>query len=132
YREEGQGLRIGGDWSAVTTLIVINVAVFLVGMFTPIVNPITDTNWIQENLKLNADLFSRPWNVWQLLTYGFVHGDIWHIAFNMFALFVFGRDVEGVYGRKEFFKLYLSLIILSGITFVVTQTLLGRPQGSIG
>jgi membrane associated rhomboid family serine protease len=120
YRDDRPGFNLGGDWSAVGTLIAINAAVFLVGMFTPLVNR-EGENWIQWNLALTGDWYKQPWNAWQLLTYGFVHADIWHIAFNMLGLFVFGRDVETVYGKREFFRLYLSLIICAGAVFTLIQ-----------
>ena len=100
YRDEPRGYSLGGDWSAVTTLMVINVAVFLADAFS-------SNHWIARTLSLDTgDLFHQPWNVWQLLTYGFVHDprDIWHLAFNMLGLWVFGRDVELVYGAKSFTK----------------------------
>ncbi len=127
YRDEPRGLRLGGDWSAVTTLIVINVAVFLAELFTS--SP-RSGSWVENNLALQPDLFHHPLQFWQLLTYGFVHDSqhFMHILFNMIALFVFGRDVEIVYGRKEFYKIYLSLVILSGLVFVALQLNSNRPS----
>jgi membrane associated rhomboid family serine protease len=123
YREDRQGLHLTiSAWSAVTTLIVINVAVAVVGFFLQ-TNPVTHRNWLTEYLALQPDLFHNPWNFWQLLTYGFVHdqGDIWHLAFNMLGLWIFGREVEVIYGRREFFKLYISLIVLSGLFDQIIQ-----------
>src|SRR5262249_26294290 len=128
YREDKPGIRLGGNWSAVTTLIVANVAVSVVGLFFFPANPITKSNWLTENLGLGSDLFQHPWNAWQLITYGFVHDptSIWHLAFNMLALWVFGRDVETVYGKVEFFKLYFSLLILAGLFDLVLK--IGSPN----
>jgi membrane associated rhomboid family serine protease len=52
-----------------------------------------------------------------------LHGDIWHILFNMLALWVIGRELEFYWGTKEFFRFYLviglGLIALySGLTGV--------------
>jgi membrane associated rhomboid family serine protease len=135
YRDESQGFNLGGDWSAVGALMAINAVVFLVGMFTPIVAVTPDersVNWIQANLGLDAQLFKQPWNAWQLLTYGFVHADIWHIAFNMMGLWVFGREIEGIYGKREFYRLYLSLLICAGLVFALVQFSSGSLQGTIG
>lgn len=131
YRDEPRGLSFGGDWSAVTTIIVINAVIAVIGFFLPLeINPWTrqGQTWITQHLALQGDLFQQPWNAWQLLTYGFVHdpNSVIHVLFNMFALFVFGRDVEGIYGRREFFKLYLSLLILAGL-FYVTLSALTAP-----
>ncbi|HTQ38378.1 MAG TPA: rhomboid family intramembrane serine protease [Pirellulales bacterium] len=121
YREDRPGIRLAAaaNWSAVATLIAINVAVEVVGFFLP-TNPITG-NWITQHLGLQPDLFQHPWDFYQLLTYGFVHdpSSIFHLLFNMIGLFVFGAEVETVYGKREFYKLYLSLIILSGLFYAV-------------
>jgi membrane associated rhomboid family serine protease len=123
YREEEpRGIRLAANWSAVTTLIAVNVAIAVCGMFMPI-DRHTKQNWLTEHLGLQPDLFHNPWNFWQLLTYGFLHDplNILHLASNMLGLFVFGRDVETVYGRREFYRLYISLVIMSGLFYEVVQ-----------
>ena len=53
----------------------------------------------------------------------------------MLALFVFGMDVENVYGKREFYKLYLSLIVLSGLFNVALQAAMhqgGNVMGASG
>ncbi len=129
YRDEPRGTMLGGDWSAVTTLIVINVLVFLAELFT---TQRGGASGIVEWLALKPGLFQSNWNLWELLTYGFVHDprDIWHIVFNMFGLWMFGTDVEAIYGRREFYKLYISLIILAGLFNSVLQ-MAGGPQASL-
>lgn len=42
----------------------------------------------------------------QLVSHLFMHGDIWHLVFNMFALWMFGRVLESVWGPKRFFIYY--------------------------
>jgi membrane associated rhomboid family serine protease len=112
YRdEEPRGIRLAANWSAVNTLIALNVVVFLAEIFTEQ----RGFSWVKQNLVLQPDLFHHPWRFWQLLTYGFDHDGIGHLFFNMLGLWVFGTEVEVVYGKREFFKLYLSLIILSGL-----------------
>ncbi len=54
---------------------------------------------------------------WQLLTSMFAHVEIWHIAFNMFALYALGPQLELVLGRARFLALYL-LSGLAGSTLV--------------
>ncbi len=125
YRDEHQGIRLSTNWSAVTTLIVINAAVLLLDAFT-------SDRWLEQHLKLQPDLFQRPWQAWQLLTYGFVHADIWHLFFNMLGLWIFGSEVELVYGRREFYKLYLSLIILSGLCNTAIQAAAHEANPVVG
>tara|TARA_A100001015_G_scaffold16938_1_gene19785 strand:- start:350 stop:1087 length:738 start_codon:yes stop_codon:yes gene_type:complete len=45
---------------------------------------------------------------WQLLTHMFMHGDLGHIFFNMFALYMFGIPIEQMWGRNKFIFFYLS------------------------
>ena len=44
---------------------------------------------------------------WQVLTCGFLHGDFWHLFFNMFALWMFGRGLEIDLGSKRFLTYYI-------------------------
>jgi len=87
-------------------------------------------SWVEQNLALQPNLFEHPWNFWQLLTYGFVHDSStpWHIVFNMIALWFFGTEVEVVYGKREFFKIYISTIILAGLANLIIEST-SRVQG---
>jgi len=53
---------------------------------------------------VNSPLF-KPY---QIITHFFMHGDIWHIVFNMFALVMFGGFLERLWGPKRYFILYIS------------------------
>jgi len=54
---------------------------------------------------------------WQFVTHGFAHSprSLAHIVFNMFGLWLFGRQVEGKYGKSEFWRIYVLALILGGI-----------------
>jgi len=130
YREEQTGWRIGGDHSMVTILIAINAAVYLLQV-------LFDSNGDKDNftdaLCVHADLFSHPWDAWQLLTAGFAHdpSSILHILFNMFALWLFGRDVEAIYGRAEFLRIYLVTMVLSALAWVAVQFATGDTDHQV-
>lgn len=68
-----------------------------------------------------------PFALWQLVTYGFLHGDVMHIAFNMFALWMFGRDLERMMGPQRFLTYYMVCVI--GAAFV--QLIAARFSGDI-
>lgn len=53
---------------------------------------------------------------WQMLTYAFVHASVQHIFFNMFGLYMFGADVERVWGERRFLAYYLGCAIAAAIT----------------
>jgi membrane associated rhomboid family serine protease len=93
--------------SMVINLIIVNAAVFLVNFVSEDrINP-----W----LELDSRLFQKPWECWKLLTYGFAHADFLHILLNMYFLWLFGNELEGIYGRTEFLRIYLVAIVFSGL-----------------
>lgn len=53
--------------------------------------------------------------VWQPFTYMFFHGGIWHVLINMFVLWMFGSELETLWGKKEFLKYYFLTGVGSGI-----------------
>ncbi|KRE94177.1 rhomboid family protein [Nocardioides sp. Soil774] len=52
---------------------------------------------------------------WQLLTSAFTHVEIWHVAMNMFALFIFGPALEGIVGRARFLAVYVAGALASSV-----------------
>jgi membrane associated rhomboid family serine protease len=59
--------------------------------------------------------------VWQLVTYMFLHGGLFHILFNMFALWVFGCEIERTWGTREFVKYYFLTGVGAGLfTFLLS------------
>jgi len=101
----------------VKNLIIIN-ALFLLATFT------LDSLF---NIKLEhiLGLFffkSEQFRPYQIVTHMFMHGGIWHLFFNMFALWMFGRVLESVWGPKRFFIYYFitglgAVIIHSAVTY---------------
>jgi membrane associated rhomboid family serine protease len=63
---------------------------------------------------------------WQLLTYAFLHGGVMHLAFNMFGVFMFGSDLERVWGPKR----YLTMYLVSALTAAIAQLLVAGVTGS--
>lgn len=60
---------------------------------------------------------------YQLITYAFVHGNFAHIFFNMFALFMFGRALEDLWGPRRFLTFYFASVLAAGITQLIVTTL---------
>ncbi|HEX4047464.1 MAG TPA: rhomboid family intramembrane serine protease [Elusimicrobiota bacterium] len=58
--------------------------------------------------------------VWQPITYLFIHGNIWHLLFNLFALWMFGMPVEAQWGAAEFLKYYF----ICGVGAALCSTLI--------
>ena len=100
-------------------LIAINVILYLAnGLLTQ------DTNLITERLSASDNTLRRPWLWWQFLTYGFVHAaSPFHILFNMLQLFFLGRAVEQRYGRGEFLRIYLVMLVIGSLVWAVSNAL---------
>ena len=73
-----------------------------------------------------------PFAPWQLLTYGFLHGNITHIAFNMFGLWMFGRDLEWLWGPKRFLTYYLICVVGAGLIQLLVAGLQGGLYPTVG
>lgn len=58
---------------------------------------------------------------WQPVTYMFLHGGFFHILLNMFGLWMFGTELEMIWGKKEFLKYYFITGIGAGIISVIIQ-----------
>ena len=72
-------------------------------------------------------------HVWQLLTYSVLHASVAHIAFNMFGLYMFGRDVERALGRARFLVLYLASVLAGAISqLAVIQALPAGGGPTVG
>ncbi len=69
---------------------------------------------------------------WQLLTYGFLHSGISHIFFNMFAVFMFGGQMERTWGGRRYAIYYLVCLISAGVAQLITATLTGDQYPSLG
>ncbi len=77
-------------------LIGLNVALFFLQLFVP----------LETVLGLHPREVVRSGWIWQLATYMFVHGGLFHILFNMLALWMFGTELEQMWGARFFLKFY--------------------------
>src|SRR5258707_1329778 len=65
--------------------------------------------------------------IWQLVTYGFLHGGIAHIFFNMLGLYMFGSDIERLFGSRYFLAYYFACLIAAALTQLVFTSIAGGP-----
>lgn len=128
YRNEGPppGLQ-ASDRMMVTNLVILTVAIYVVDIF------LGRQHWLIASLSLTSADLAKPWLWWRFLTYGFAHApypEMGHIFWNMFGLWMFGRDVELIYGRKEFLRFYLVALVVGSIVWALRNQLWGAaPQG---
>jgi membrane associated rhomboid family serine protease len=122
YRSDRSGPWFGfsGSGQVVKWLIVVNVGMFIAQSMTiapgPSPGPITE--WL--DLDVGKVLHGQ---IWRLVTYAFLHANFNHILWNMLFLFWFGRDVEEIYGSREFLAFYLTSALAGGVGFVICNRL---------
>lgn len=96
---------------AIKTLIIINVVVYLLQVLTA----------SQIDLIGIFGLSARTvWPlIWQPITYMFMHGGFWHVTINMFVLWMFGRELESIWGRNDFLKYYFVTGVGAGLIWLL-------------
>ena len=104
---------------AVKALIAVNVAAFVASLALPAIT-------LQLGLR-PADVLERL-AIWQPFTYMFLHGGIFHILFNMLALWMFGVELERMWGTRYFLKFYF----VAGVGAAATTLLLSFWPGAFG
>lgn len=98
-------------------LLIINALVYLATL-------VCAKYGIMLEAQLGLFFVGSPFfSVWQPFTYMFVHGGFWHLFFNMFSLWMFGRIMEVAWGPKRFLIFYLVCGIGAGISQEVFQTI---------
>jgi membrane associated rhomboid family serine protease len=107
----------------VKTLIILNVIIFVLEV-------ILDRTGFFYYLSVVPVLVFRRLFLWQLVTYMFLHGGVLHILFNMFALYMFGSDLEVHLGRRRFLQLYFISGIGAGLCHAVASW--GSPIPMLG
>jgi len=112
---DAPGIHLGDQWMLTTKLIIFTCIIYFLQLVLG--------KWMTESFALGDDWYRRPWQVYQLLTYGFLHSpdDLWHILLNMFILWMFGREVELKYGRREFLTFYLCAIVVAGLVWTLAE-----------
>ncbi|MEJ2007096.1 MAG: rhomboid family intramembrane serine protease [Acidobacteriota bacterium] len=108
----------------VKALVIATTAVFVVTYL-----PYQLFHWQAPYFYLGLQPFAVTHRLylWQLVTYLFLHGGFFHILFNMFALWMFGPDLEMLWGESEFLKFYFLCGIGAGVFDVVLSMFFGSP-----
>jgi membrane associated rhomboid family serine protease len=124
YYGDSPGYHLGSSLSWTNRLLIVMGVVFVVQLMTkPAGGGPGNAGWFTETFSLYANLPLHPWYLFQLITYGFLHdvGDLKHILFNGFALWMFGRTVEQRYGSKEFVTFFLAAVVFAGLTWIASE-----------
>jgi membrane associated rhomboid family serine protease len=104
-------------------LLIVNVAIFVVDQF------------------LLGGMLSQWFALWplgtnfqpyQVATYAFLHGSMMHLFFNMLGLWMFGAELERIWGGKRFVQFYAASILSAAGMQLVINLLLGSPFPTVG
>jgi len=115
-------------------LIVVNVLVFLLQAGAPLGLVADFALWPAGRFRMPGVGLEVGFEPWQLVTYSFLHGNVAHLALNMFGLWMFGRDVERYLGSVRFLAMYFAAVLTAGLTqlVVVSSALHGPPVPTVG
>ena len=107
---------------AIKTLLIAFTAVFIFQTLLQVASP-SMASIFQTYLGLIPLAVLRGY-VWQLGTYIFLHNSIWHLLFNLLALWMFGKDLELTWGRRKFYTYFFLCGIGAGAINVAVKALL--------
>ncbi|MDO8376198.1 MAG: rhomboid family intramembrane serine protease, partial [Aquabacterium sp.] len=105
-------------------LMLICTAVFCVQLLLPIVP---------------LDAFFALWPLgsgrfwpWQVVSYGFLHGSITHLFFNMLGLWMFGAELERLWGPRRYLQMLLASVIAAALVQLVFNMIVGSRAPTVG
>lgn len=105
---------------AVRALLAVNIVSFLAGI-------LAGEGSYFYLFGLSVPEVFRHFRIYQLVTYLFVHGNTLHLIFNMFILYIFGRELEIYWGTRRFLRYYFVCGIGAGVISIPFMWGLGMP-----
>jgi membrane associated rhomboid family serine protease len=115
YRGHTRGSTwLGGVSPVCNAIIAVNALVFIAQQL-----PLLPPEVVNEWLAASPEYTLRHVRVWQLLTATFIHGNLLHILGNMLFLYLVGKDMESVYGGRDFLAFYIFAAIFSTLAWVL-------------
>ena len=105
-------------------LLIANVAVFLLQMLTGdlLVRPFA--LWPTASPQFPS---APSFEIWQLVSYGFLHGSLTHLLFNMLALYMFGGEVERLLGPSHYLQYYFTCVVGAALAQLVVMSNMNLP-----
>jgi membrane associated rhomboid family serine protease len=133
-REYYRGETRGSAWFSGTSpvcnaLIAINVAVFIIQNLAKLP---PDGELVNTWFAASVEETFRHYKLWQLLTATFFHGGLMHLLMNMWFFWIVAREMEPLYGSRDFLAFYLSAGIFSTLIWLLFAVVTGQPLPMIG
>jgi membrane associated rhomboid family serine protease len=105
-------------------LLMANVAIFILQQLTGNLLIVPFALWPFGSPQFRG---APDFQVWQVLTYGFLHGSLAHLFFNMLALYMFGGDIERLLGARRFLIYYLVCVVGAAVAQLTVMGGMNRP-----
>jgi len=102
-------------------LMLAAVAVFCVQLLVPI-----------DTLLALYPIASGHFWPWQIVTYAFLHGDPLHLFFNMFGLWMFGSELERLWGQKRYTQFLVASVLSAATVQLIFSAVVGSFAPTIG
>jgi rhomboid family protein len=118
-------------WLLISNTALLFLVNFLLVPFTVGGIPIGGGNGLLTYFLALWPLGTNFWP-WQLFTYMFLHGGIGHLFFNMLALWMFGMELENVWGSRKFLVFYLLCGLSGGLANLLVAPLIGQAAPTVG
>lgn len=124
----------GGEPTVTYALIGINVVVFLAELVTGV--SLVGNSFGGSSVIIHGALAGPPvadGDYWRLVTAGFLHFNLWHIAFNMYALYILGSMLEPAIGHVRFALIYFVALLAGsfGALIVTPDSLTVGASGAV-
>lgn len=134
YGGGGMSLNFPPFTRAIKWLIITNAGIFLIYLIVrgtspeysglifgnPILKDLNSGKFITPFLPLVPAAVLHGW-IWQLVTYLFIHGGLFHILFNMLTLWMFGSTMESTWGHRQFLEFYFFCGIGAGLVTIAVS-----------
>jgi membrane associated rhomboid family serine protease len=126
--------------NVIFALLIINGVVFALQQMNPVFPRFYFALWpTGDAMRMSYEQFlqywprgTAPFMPWQLVTYSFMHGNMTHIFFNMFALWMFGRELELMMGQNRFLVYYFTCVIGAGLVQLIVAGTQGGLYPTVG
>lgn len=112
----------------VKKILFVNIFIFI---FQLLFSSSTSISWLEYFFALNPELIEKGY-LWQFGTYHLLHSrfSFFHIVFNMLSLWMFGSEIEKVWGEKIFIRFYAICATGSGLLIYILPKLFSNPESS--
>lgn len=96
-------------------LLIVNISIFVLSYILQA----SGASSFLQNFALVPAQVVQTFAIWQLVTYMFLHAGIGHILWNMLGLWMFGAEIERLWGTRKFLQFYFLCGIAAGVTVVI-------------